>query len=233
LPASEVLRFAAAHAEARDAVHVALDAPALECALQALGRDVIHVHSRALDRADYLLRPDHGRMLAPASVEALRARGSEAVDLALVVADGLSALAAQRHAPGVLEALLRRLEAGGALRIGPVVVATMARVALADEIGALLGARLSLILLGERPGLAAPDSLGAYLTWAPAPGRVDAQRNCVSNIRPDGQPAEVAAARLAWLVREALHRGTTGIALKDESEFAAIGSDEPPPAIDA
>jgi ethanolamine ammonia-lyase small subunit len=154
------------------------------------------------------------------------------VDLAIVIGDGLSAVAAQRHAPPLLAAL--RAALGDALTMSPLVIATQARVALADEIGALLNARVSLILLGERPGLSSPDSLGAYLTHGPAIGRVDAERNCVSNIRPEGLPPEHAAPRIAWLLREALRRRTSGIALKDESATELLvspaGTGTPGPA---
>jgi ethanolamine ammonia-lyase small subunit len=151
----------------------------------------------------------------------LQAARAGPVDLCIVVADGLSALATRRHALPLLEAL--RAALAGTLSLAPVVVATQARVALADEAGELLGARLALILLGERPGLSAPDSLGAYLSHAPRIGLADAQRNCVSNIRPEGLPIDDAARRIAWLAREALRRRLTGIGLKDDSELVAIG----------
>lgn len=220
LPTAEVLRFAAAHAMARDAVHAALDAEALAAALQADGWPVLGVRSRAATRADYLRRPDLGRRLDPASVVPLQAAAGPAPDLAIVVADGLSALAAERHAPPLLRALRQAL--GGTLVLAPLVVATQARVALGDEVGALLGARLVLILLGERPGLSSPDSLGAYLSHGPRVGLADAQRNCVSNIRPEGLAIDAAAGRLAWLAREALRRRLTGIGLKDDSEVLPI-----------
>jgi ethanolamine ammonia-lyase small subunit len=216
LPTAELLRFAAAHAAARDAVHVALDVPALEAALNAEGWDSVSVHSRAPTREAYLRRPDWGRRLDEPSAAALQAMGQGPVDLAIVVGDGLSALAAQRHAPSVLQALHHALE--GALSLAPVVVARQTRVALADEVGALLQARMVLILLGERPGLSSPDSLGAYLTYAPCVGRSDAQRNCISNIRPEGLAADVAARRLAWLLRQSLQRQLSGVALKDDSD---------------
>jgi ethanolamine ammonia-lyase small subunit len=231
LPTSELLRFAAAHAQARDAVSLPLDAVALEADLLGRGLAVLQVRSRAASRAEYLVRPDLGRALDDASGAALDAQRSAAgaIDLCIVVGDGLSAIAAQRHAPALVAALAKMLGEGAAVRIGPVVVATQARVALADEIGQRLGAALALILLGERPGLSSPDSLGGYLTWAPAPGHAEAERNCVSNIRPEGQPVPEAAARLAWLVREALRRRVTGLALKDESELAALGAPAAPP----
>jgi ethanolamine ammonia-lyase small subunit len=235
LPTSEVLRFAAAHAQARDAVHLPLDAAALEADLRAGGHAVLQVCSRAASRAEYIVRPDLGRALSETSRAAMKAAheaaGLPAIDLCIVVGDGLSAVAAQRHAAPLVAALAGALagaQGEGPVRIGPVVVATQARVALADEIGGLQGAALALMLIGERPGLSSPDSLGAYLTWAPAPGRADAERNCVSNIRPAGLPAAAAAARLAWLVRAALRRRVTGIGLKDESETARVGTDAPP-----
>ena len=221
LPTAELLRFAAAHAQARDAVHVPLDLAALDAALQADAWQVVAVQSRATDRETYLRRPDWGRRLAAPSADLLQALAQAPVDLAIVVADGLSAVAAQRHVVPLLAALRRSL--AGRLTIAPVVAATQARVALGDEIGALLQARLVLVLLGERPGLSAPDSLGAYLTHAPQIGCSDAQRNCVSNIRPEGLPPDAAAHRIAWLLREALRRSTTGIALKDDSATLLLG----------
>ena len=216
LPTTEVLRFAAAHARARDAVHAPLDVAAIESELQALGLQVLRARSRAATRAEYLARPDLGRRLDDATFVA-----PAASPLCVVVGDGLSAVAAQTHAAPLLAALRALLEAAG-VPLAAVVVATQARVALGDEIGARAGAELVLVLLGERPGLSSPDSLGAYLTHAPRPGRADSERNCVSNIRPEGLAIGAAAARLAWLVREALRRRVTGIALKDDSAVAAI-----------
>ena len=211
LPTAEVLRFAAAHALARDAVHLPLDVATLLADLRACGLDAVTVASRASSRAEYLMRPDLGRQLAPESANALQ--GGTAADLCIVIGDGLSAVAAQTHAVPLVAALRH-----AGLAAGRLVVATQARVALGDEIGQRLGAPLVLVLLGERPGLSSPDSLGAYLTWAPRVGRVDSERNCVSNIRPQGLALPEAAARIAWLVREAQRRRVTGIELKDESE---------------
>lgn len=215
LPTAEVLRLASAHAQARDAVHVALDVAALRSQLQAEGWETEQVASRAASREEYLRRPDRGRRLAEQDAARLQATPAEPVDLVVVLADGLSAVAVQRHGLPVMKALRDAL--GGALRWAPLIVATQSRVALADEVGALLGARLSLILIGERPGLSSPDSLGAYLTFDPRPGRVDAQRNCVSNIRPEGLAPEAAARRIAWLLSQALRRRVSGVALKDDS----------------
>jgi ethanolamine ammonia-lyase small subunit len=221
LPTAEVLRLAAAHAQARDAVHVALDVAGLESQLNAEGWQIVTVASRATSRDDYLRRPDLGRRLAPSDAARLQSLAAGAVDVALVLGDGLSAVAVQRHAQPLLAAL--RAAFGDAVTTAPLVIATQARVALADEIGALLNARVALILLGERPGLSSPDSLGAYLTHAPAIGRADAERNCVSNIRPEGLTPERAAHRIAWLVREALRRRTSGVALKDASATDLLG----------
>ncbi len=229
LPTAELLRFAAAHAQARDAVHIALDPTALAAQLQAQGWATLHAHSRAPDRASYLRRPDWGRQLDDASVALLQTAATTLPgppDLLIVLGDGLSAVAVQQHSPALLAALRAALQPspGQGLALAPLVITAQARVALADQIGALLQARLVLMLLGERPGLSAPHSIGAYLTHAPQVGCHDAQRNCVSNIRPDGLPAQQAALRLAWLVREALRRRTTGLALKDNSATALLGA---------
>lgn len=215
LPTSEVLKLATAHAQARDAVHVALDVEALRTELQVEGWASLQVRSRAASRDEYLRRPDLGRRLAEADADRLAALAPAPADLVIVLADGLSAIAVQRHGIALLTALREALR--DTLRWAPVIVATQSRVALADEVGALLGASLSLILIGERPGLSSPDSLGAYLTFEPRIGRVDAQRNCVSNIRPEGLPPDRAARRIAWLLAQAGRRRLSGVALKDES----------------
>ncbi len=221
LPTHEVLRFAAAHAGARDAVHLPLDVEALLAELRAQGLAPLQAASRAGSRMEYLTRPDLGRQLAPASRDALDP--GTGGGLCIVVGDGLSAIAAQRHAAPLLAELAK-----AGVVAGHVVVATQARVALGDEIGERLGASLALVLIGERPGLSSPDSLGAYLTWDPRVGRADSERNCVSNIRPEGLPLAPAAARLAWLVRESRRRRVTGIALKDDSEVPALAAGSAP-----
>jgi ethanolamine ammonia-lyase small subunit len=216
LPTDALLAFTLDHARARDAVHAKFDADAVVRGLDALGLETLPLASRAVDRADYLRRPDWGRQLAPASRDMLAARDGQTCDVAIVVGDGLSPLAVNRHAVELVGALLPRL-AGAGLSVGPVVVAAGARVALGDEIGALLRAGMLVMLIGERPGLSAPDSLGAYLTFAPKPGLTDADRNCVSNIRSAGLGYDEAAFKIVWLVREGLARGVSGVALKDES----------------
>ena len=197
-------------------MHGALDVEALRRDLEAVELPSIPVRSAVPDRATYLQRPDLGRRLDPDSRERLAAAAVPGVDAVLVVADGLAAAAAGRHAVPLLASLVPRLRATR-WRLAPVVVAEQARVALADEIGTVLGARLAVILLGERPGLSAPDSLGAYLTWEPRRGRTDAERNCVSNIRPEGLPCELAAERLLYLMTEARRRRLSGVALKEET----------------
>lgn len=221
MPTDETLRFGWAHALARDAIHAALDVDALAAQFAEDGWTVARARSRAADRVTYLRRPDLGRQLDPRDAEALRAVPRDAAcDLAVLVGDGLSSLAVERQARPLLQALRPLLPAS--LVLAPLVIATQARVALADEVGELFGARLAVILIGERPGLSSPDSLGIYLTHAPRRGRNDAERNCISNVRPEGLAPALAAAKLAWLVREALRRGLTGVELKDESDRAVL-----------
>ncbi|MBO9513328.1 MAG: ethanolamine ammonia-lyase subunit EutC [Variovorax sp.] len=220
MPTREVLRFGWAHAMARDAIHAALDVQALAATLHAQGWNSMQVRSRAGDRATFLRRPDLGRQLAPEDSARLRAMGGGPKDVCIVIGDGLSSLAIERHAAPLLAELRPKLPA--ALSLTPLATASQARVALADEIAEDLGARLSIILIGERPGLSSPDSLGIYITHAPRRGRHDAERNCISNIRPEGLGYAPAALRLAWLVREALRRGLTGVELKDESHLALV-----------
>ena len=217
LGTAPLLEFRLAHARARDAVHHDLGAvPALE----ALGLPIVTVRSRAADRRTFLLRPDLGRALDDAAGPVL-APHAGAHGLAVVVADGLSALAVERHAAPVLAALLPALRAGG-WALAPLVMAHQARVALGDEAARALGAGAVLVLIGERPGLSAPDSLGAYLTWAPTIGTADADRNCVSNIRPDGLGYQEAAWKLAFLLDRMRAMGGSGVRLKDESDRAAL-----------
>lgn len=222
VPTSAHLAFQQAHAQARDAVHAPLDADALLAGLRALGEAPLQVQSQAADRATYLQRPDLGRRLSTPATEALATLQAPVTDLAFVLADGLSALALQRQALPLFTALRERLLSEGGWTWAPPVVATQARVALGDEIGALLNARCVVVLIGERPGLSAPDSLGIYFSWAPRPGLVDAQRNCVSNVRPQGLAPDPAAAKLHVLLREARTRQLSGVALKDEQDDRAL-----------
>ena len=217
LPTREVLKFALAHARARDAVHTRFDVERIQEAIRAAGFETLTVVSAAASREIYLRRPDLGRRLSSASRAMLETRRGPEVDLVVVVADGLSAAAVHAQAVSLIAAL-RPLIAQVGWRAAPIVLACEARVALGDEIGALLKARAVAVLVGERPGLSSPDSLGVYLTFAPKIGRTDAERNCVSNIRQEGLAPEAAAVRVTWLLREALRRQLSGIALKDESD---------------
>lgn len=208
LPTAPLLDFQLAHARARDAVHMALDVDAVAATLA--GHDIVRLRSQADARGEYLRRPDLGRRADPARLAELR-RGD--YDAAFVIADGLSATAVNDQAAALVLATRELL---GGWRIAPVALVEQGRVAIGDEIGAALGASLVVVLLGERPGLSAADSLGAYLTWNPMPGRRDSERNCISNIRPGGLSITAAADQLAWLMREARSRRISGIDLKDE-----------------
>jgi ethanolamine ammonia-lyase small subunit len=219
LATREGLDFSLCHALARDAVHAVLDPQALVAGLEQRGLRATAVRSAARDRAVYLRRPDLGRKLSQESATALAGaeaapphREARACRIAVVIADGLSALAVDRHALPLLDALLPLLTELGSLQV---VIAEQARVAIGDEIGSLLEADLSLMLIGERPGLSSPDSLGAYITWSPRPGRTDAERNCVSNIRLEGLSYDAAARKITYLCREAARLQLTGTALKE------------------
>lgn len=213
LATREVLAFQLAHAAARDAVHQPLDRTSLQIACAARNWPLLTLHSAAEDRMIYLRRPDLGRRLDERSRDSLRASAS--CDLAVALIDGLSALAVERHALPLLDLLLPLFADAGWSRADLVLV-EQGRVAVGDEIGLALHAKLALVLIGERPGLSAPDSLGAYLTWHPTPGRTDAERNCVSNIRLDGLGYRPAADRIFALANEARRRSLTGVALKED-----------------
>lgn len=222
-PTRVLLDFSLAHARARDAVHAALDADATSAAISALGYETVDVQSAAPDRATYLARPDLGRRLDEASARRLAAFASRTCDLALVVADGLSASAIHAHASPLLTALKPAIAKAG-WRMAPIAIARQARVAIGDEVGQAFRAKAVAVLIGERPGLSSPDSLGVYLTFAPRPGRADAERNCLSNIRAEGLSYDEAAFRLSWLIGEALRLGLTGVGLKDESDVERLSS---------
>jgi ethanolamine ammonia-lyase small subunit len=216
MPTDALLAFTLDHARARDAVHGAFDTADLVEGLTGLGLAPLLVSSQARNRRDYLRRPDLGRMLDSVSARVLADQAGTAGLLAVVIGDGLSPSAVNVHAVELVRNLAPRLMQAG-ISISGTVVASGARVALGDQIGAILGARMVLMLIGERPGLSAPDSLGAYLTFAPRIGLTDAMRNCVSNIHRAGLSYDEAAFKIAWLVREGLARQVTGVALKDES----------------
>jgi ethanolamine ammonia-lyase small subunit len=218
LPIKEVLSFAMAHAQARDAVTTPIDWTPIEKTLASLGQKSVRIDSAAADRDTYLRRPDLGRRLGPKSRERLAAAARPAPDLLIVIADGLSSTGVAANATDVIAALLPLARKNG-WSLGPIALASQGRVALGDDAGEVLGARAVLMLIGERPGLSSPDSLGAYLTYAPRVGRKDGERNCVSNIRRGGLGADEAAFKIHWLLREAFQRRLTGVALKDESQF--------------
>jgi ethanolamine ammonia-lyase small subunit len=215
-PLNEVLDFKMCHAHARDAVYSLLRTAEIEDSLQQqFQMSVVTVHSEAKDRAIYLQRPDLGRKLNNLSIEKLNNESGNKVDVAIIIADGLSATAINQHIIEVLKKLIPLLKKS-VLTLAPIVIAEQARVAISDEIGSLLNAKLSLILIGERPGLSSPDSMGAYITYQPAPGKTDEARNCISNIRPEGLKYDLAAEKIAKLIRASLHLNLSGILLKDE-----------------
>ncbi len=214
LPTEALLDFELAHAKARDAVHAVLHVSEIAAEVEALGWRTMRVQSAARDRTEYLPRPDLGRRLNRGQATLSLSQIHPGPEVLFVIADGLSALAAERHAVPLL-ASLKPCLAGW--RVGPVVIAEQARVALGDPIGESLGAEIVVMLIGERPGLSAPDSLGVYVTYGPRVGRLDAERNCLSNIRPQGLTYELAAYRLLHLLEAARSLRLTGVAIKDES----------------
>ena len=222
------LEFSLAHAQARDAVHSSLAVTSLMAALRERDLVAIAVRSAASSRTEYLRRPDLGRALSDSSAEVLAARDNKGLRqgsvISVILADGLSALAVERHALPLLDAFLPLIRLNAAAEVteagwvlAPVVVAEQARVALGDEIGVALEADVTVMLIGERPGLSSPASLGAYITWAPRRGRTDAERNCVSNIHTDGLGYADAARKIAWFVTEGRRLGRTGVELRDSS----------------
>ena len=228
LPTEAMLAFQLAHARARDAVHLELNAAQIERELNAIGLEVLTVHSAATDRQIYLQRPDLGKILSAPSQEFLAqytANKSGSCDIVFVIADGLSALAIHRNAVPFATLLLKQLRADG-WNIAPVVIAHQGRVAIGDEIGAQLNAKIAVVLIGERPGLSSPDSMGIYLTWAPRPGLTDATRNCISNVRAGGLSLADATYRLNYLLNEASSRQLSGVELKDESDAQAVVANE-------
>jgi ethanolamine ammonia-lyase small subunit len=206
VPTAELLRFQLDHARARDAVFQELDPVSLAI-------PYVLLRSSARDRTTYLRRPDLGRSLSQDSRQLLSPGD---YDAAIVIADGLSATAVHHHAIPLLDVLMPLLEAE-TWRLAPLAVVLQGRVAVGDEIGVLLGARLVVMLIGERPGLTSPDSLGVYLTWDPRPGRTDAERNCISNVRSEGMSYAAAARKIHFLMREARSRKLSGVALKEDA----------------
>jgi ethanolamine ammonia-lyase small subunit len=215
VPLSESLHFKMMHAHARDAVYGMLDKNNLGKALEEDAIEFCIVQSEATNRQHYLQRPDLGRVLNAASIDRIKSIGMNVpYDVVFILADGLSAQAVSRHSVPLFRLIRKQLFSSG-VTIAPVVLAEQARVAIADEIGYEMRATISVILIGERPGLSSPDSLGAYITYNPRPGLTDDARNCVSNIRPEGLPYTFAAEKIAWLITESLTRKLSGVALKE------------------
>jgi ethanolamine ammonia-lyase small subunit len=216
LATAEILDLNLSLAEARDAIHARLSTASLLLQLASRGWSPVILKSAARDRHEYLRRPDLGRQLDPQSRSFLEASPAEqrTSALAIIIADGLSAIAAERHAAPLLEALAPQVEE---IDAAPIVIVEQARVAIGDEIGELLKAQMTLLLIGERPGLSSPDSLGAYVTWHPRIGRTDAERNCISNIRAEGLSYSDAAAKIAHYLKAAATRQLTGVELKEDS----------------
>ena len=243
LPTSAQLDFQYAHAQARDAVHLPFDHAGLSAQLTERQRESLVLHSAAVDRNSYLQRPDLGRKLSDQSAQTLREYAEAhpgGVDLVIVVADGLSALAVHRHTLPFLTRLEEQMSADQ-WSTAPVVLVEQGRVAIGDEIGQLLGAKMVVMLIGERPGLSSPDSLGLYFTYNPKVGLTDAYRNCISNVRLEGLSYGMAAHRLLYLMREACRRQLSGVNLKDEAHVQTLESEagtdmksnfllDPPPA---
>jgi ethanolamine ammonia-lyase small subunit len=214
IPLQQVLEFKLAHAHARDAVYSKLNVDALRDNLAQFDLTVHHLHSRAIHREKYLTRPDYGRRLDDPSAEQLQ--NQLPVTIALVITDGLSATAINQYAVTLLQLLITRLIAANMGTIN-ITIVEQGRVAIADEIGQAFAAMLSVILIGERPGLTAPDSMSAYLTYQPKVGLTDEARNCISNIRPEGLDIPAAADKLFYLIAESLRRKLSGVELKDNS----------------
>lgn len=216
IPLKEVLQFKLAFAHAKDAVYSQLDWPKIEQKLVQMELPYLQLHSRAMSRSVYLQRPDWGRSLNEASVAQLQNLEKKERDIAIVLADGLSATAINQHALPLLQRLLPLLQKVN-FQVAPISVVEQARVAIGDEIGHLLQAKLVIVLIGERPGLSSPYSMGAYLTYAPEPGLTDERRNCISNIRPEGLPYEMATQKLLYLIQESLRLQLSGVDLKDNT----------------
>lgn len=223
LPTRPLLEFQLAHARARDAVHLAYDLDGMAAGVAQRGWHALRVASMVRDRVQYLQRPDLGRKLSADSRDMLRdqQQPNRRYTVACVVADGLSALAVHRHSLPLLDVVLPGLVQRG-WDIAPIMLASQSRVALGDEIAALLPARIVVMLIGERPGLSSPDSLGIYMTYAPTPTCTDAQRNCISNIRSEGLSYDIAGRKLVYLLEESARRELSGVNLKDEFELLAL-----------
>jgi len=216
IPLKENLEFRLAHAYARDAVYGSLELKNLFDGLQSCKLPILHLQSQCNNRSEYLQRPDWGRKLNDASKGIIQSMSSQTYDVAIVVADGLSAVAINEHLLPFLELLIPLLNKNN-YSIAPLSIVQQARVAIADEIGSLLNARLTLILIGERPGLTSPNSMGAYITYNPQIGLTDERRNCISNIRPEGLRYEIAVEKIMYLIKQSINLKLSGVTLKDNT----------------
>ncbi len=215
VPLKETLRFKMAHAHARDAVHTSMESNAIAAALGKFGWPVQIIKSRAGSRTEYLQRPDRGRQLSEEAIQQLKAAGTTPCDIAIIIADGLSATAIHLHVIHLLDVLVPLLKSKG-FSLAAFTIVEQARVAIGDPVASLLQAKLSVIIIGERPGLSSFDSMGAYITYRPVPGLTDERRNCVSNIRPAGLGFEMAAGQISYLVSQCFLLQISGVKLKDE-----------------
>lgn len=236
IPTKALLSFQLDHAQAMDAVHCALDTTALGQTLtqlpqvQSLTPSVpLVVESKISDRFMYLQRPDLGRQLNPESWQRLVKQAASlnfTPDLAIVVADGLSSTAIQHHAAPFIERLLTRMSESGTWLLAPITIVKQGRVAVGDDVAECFGAKMVLVLIGERPGLSSPDSMGLYLTWGAKRGSKDSERNCISNIRPEGLSYDDACNRTMYLLEEARRLHLSGVNLKDRSDIQDEGGSQ-------
>lgn len=217
----ELLKFQQAHSLACDAVHTPLDEESVLDALKALGQETLQLSSQVEDRQQYLLRPDWGKKLSDESKNQLNTN-NQSYDIALIVGDGLSSQAIQKHIAPLFKILLPKLEEKN-YQLAPISLVKNARVAISDEIGQLLQCKMAVIFIGERPGLSSADSLGIYLTYAPQVGNTDEKRNCISNVRPEGMPYVVAAEKLSYLIQESFKKELSGVSLKDDLQISLEG----------
>ncbi|MHB8208337.1 ethanolamine ammonia-lyase subunit EutC [Mucilaginibacter sp.] len=213
IPTKQSLAFKLAHAHARDAVYSVLDIDALSNEIKQFKLPVLVLHSKAGSRAEYLQRPDLGRKLKKSSASQLKEYAGD-YDISIIIADGLSASAINENVIGLLQSLMPLLT-NSSLKLAPICFVEQGRVAVSDKVAHLLNAKLSVILIGERPGLSSADSIGAYLTYGPKPGLTDESRNCISNIRPQGLMFKPAADKIFYLVQEAFRMKLSGVGLKD------------------
>ncbi len=223
VPAKEMLQFKMDHAHARDAVFSLLEIDKLSKELKSFNLPVFLLKSKATDKHLYLKRPDLGRKLDENSIEQLSVLRDMQYDVCIAITDGLSATAINNHAKNILVALMPLLNKAN-IKIAPLCLIERGRVAIADEVSSWMNAKLSLILIGERPGLSSPDSLGAYITYNPSIGLKDERRNCVSNIRPEGLKYKEAANKIFYLIKEAFRLKLSGVELKENDTNASLNN---------